>query len=106
MCDDQVALDIHRCLHVVADDPRADATVGHSTRIRIGERNLLVGCGQYLLLQFPELLHLFSKRSDLVLDPLRLLLRQFALLPVGGVESRQIVCNASLHLRDALGEFG
>jgi hypothetical protein len=42
MRDDQMVLGIHRGLHVAAHDPRADAAVCHGTRIRIGERDLLV----------------------------------------------------------------
>jgi hypothetical protein len=43
-------------LHVVADHARAAAARRHRTRVGIGERDLLIGCGQHLLLDRRELL--------------------------------------------------
>ena len=58
---DHVALGIHRCLHVVADDPRSLASAVHRTRIRVRQRDLLIRS----LLQLPaDLAELANVRFD------------------------------------------
>ena len=42
--DDQMVLGIDSGLHVVADEPGVSANGGHRAGIRIGQRDLLIGC--------------------------------------------------------------
>ena len=67
--DDQMVLGVDRGLHVVADDAGAPATGGHRARIRIGQRDLLVGCVLQLLSNLVQALHLLFDRGDLLLEP-------------------------------------
>ena len=46
---------VHRCLDIVADDAAAPARCCHRARIRIGERDLLVGRFKFLRKWYPFL---------------------------------------------------
>ena len=72
MRDDQVVLRVDRGLHIVADDPGALAARGHRASVRVGQRDLLVGCGLHRGFDLLELLHLLLQRRDLLFQPDRL----------------------------------
>lgn len=56
--DDQMMLGVHRRLYVVADQARTAPTRRHGAAVGIGQRDLLIGRGQHLLLDGCELGHL------------------------------------------------
>ena len=99
MGNDQVMIGIHSDLHVVADDARAAAAGCHRATVGVGQRYLLVGRSQHLLLVDGKLAHLLFHLRQLLLEPCHLRGQRFGrLLPVGGVKLAQIAGNALLQL--------
>src|SRR4030088_2103616 len=95
-------LSIHSDLHVVADDARATSARRHRTRIRVGQRNLLIGRGEHLLLDRSQALDLARELGKLLLEMCRLRSKRFRwFLQVGGVELAQIARHALLDLSKA-----
>src|SRR5437899_3007880 len=92
-------LRIHSDLYVIADDARAAPARRHRTRIRVGQRNLLIGRGQHLLVDRFQTLHLGRQLGKLLLEVRRLRSEGFCwFLQVGGVELAQIPRHALLDL--------
>ena len=104
--DDQMMLGVDGHLDVVADDAGALAAGGHRTGIRIGQGDLLVGCGLDLPSHLFERLHLPAQALDLLLEPDCPGLGHIAVLPVGAIQRRQVARDAGLDLLDALGDLG
>jgi len=99
MGNDQVMIGIHSDLHVVADDARAAAAGCHRATVGVGQRYLLVGRSQHLLLVDGKLAHLLLHLRQLLLESRHLRGQRFGrLLPVGGVKLAQIAGNALLQL--------
>ena len=94
---DQMVLGIDRGLHVVADDATVAAL--HRARIRVGQRQLLIGAGEHLRFEHLELLHLLLQGRNLLLQPALLQLCRFRLGPVGRVHRRQVTRDALFDLR-------
>ena len=93
-----LGLDCH--LHVVADDAGAAPARRHRAAVGIGERDLLIGRGQHLLLDRREALHLAFELRELLLELLRLGRERLRrLLQVGRVELAEIARDALLQLR-------
>ena len=89
-------------LDVVAHDTGASAARRHRAGIRIGQRDLLVRCGEHLHLENLEPLHLLLQLRDLLFQAARLGFERLGrLLPIGGVELLQIARDALLDLRHA-----
>jgi len=65
--DDQVMIGVDSGLDIVADHARILAARRHRSRIRIGQRNLLVRRGMNGDFQRLVLAHLLSQRGNLVL---------------------------------------
>ena len=102
MRDDQMMHGVDGNLDVVAHNAGAAAAGRHRAGIRIGQRDLLVRCGEHLHLENVEPLHLLLQHRDLLCQTARLGLERFGrLLPVGGVELLQITRYALLNLRYA-----
>jgi hypothetical protein len=100
MGNDQAMVGIHGDLHVVVDDARAAAARCHRATVEIGQRYLLVGRCQHLLLVDGKLAHLLLHLRQLLVEPCHLrsqCLRR--LLPVSRFKLAQIA-------RDALFELG
>ena len=89
-------------LDVVANDTGASAAGRHRAGIGIGQRYLLVRCGEHLHLENLEPLHLLLQLRDLLFQTVRLGFERLGrLLPVGAVELLQIARDALLDLRHA-----
>jgi hypothetical protein len=87
-------------LHIVADDAGATPARRHRATIRIGERDLLIGRGEHLLLVSRELRHLLLELYKLLFEPGCLRSQGLrGLLPVGGIELGQIPRDALFKLR-------
>src|SRR5207237_8811825 len=85
MRDDQMMRNINSDLDVVAHDTGAPPARRHRAGIRIGQRYLLVRCGEHTSLEGAKALHLLFQLGDLLLEATHLgfeCLRR--LLPVGG----------------------
>ena len=97
--DDQMVLGVDRRLHIVADDAGAAPAGRHRAAVGIGERNLLIGRGQNLLLDSRQLRHFRSQLLEFLFVTHLLQRDDFRwILPVGGVELCQIACHALLQL--------
>jgi hypothetical protein len=72
MGDDQMVLGVYGRLYVVADHAGATAARRHRARIRIRQRDLLVGCLAHHRVQTLEPRHLLFQPLDLLLEPRRL----------------------------------
>src|SRR5258708_39388969 len=84
-------LRIYGDLHVVADDAGAASARRHRTRIRIGQRNLLIGRGEHLLLDRSQALDLARELGKLLLEMRRPRRERFrGLLQIGGVRLARI----------------
>ncbi len=102
MRNDQMMFDVDGDLDVVADDARAATAGRHRAGIGIGQRDLLVRCGEHFYLENLKAPHLLLQLLDLLFEAPRLgFERRGRLLPVGGVELLQIACDAFLDLRHA-----
>ena len=102
MRDDQMMCGVDGNLDVVANDTGATAAGRHRAGIRIGQRYLLVRCGEHLHLENLEPLHLLLQHRDLLFQTARPGLERLGwFLPVGGVELLQIARDALLNLRHA-----
>ena len=101
-----MVLGIDRRLDVVADGAGALAAGCRRPGVRIGQRNLLIGCGFHLPSHLLEGLHLPPQACDLLLEADRLCLGHVVVLTVGLIQGRKIARDARLHLLDALGDFG
>ena len=98
---------IDRDLDIVADHPGPPAAGRHGACIRIGQRDLLVRLCQHLSFQPVKAPHLLLKPGDLLLEPFRFggqYLGRF--LTVGGIELREIPCNALLDLLPSALQLG
>jgi hypothetical protein len=94
-----MALRVNCRLDVVADNagpPRL-----RRTRVRVGKRNLLVGCRVQLHLDLLEASHLFLQGRDLLLQSLRSDLRDGRLLAIRCVHRLKITSDTRLDVAHA-----
>ena len=83
----QMVLGIDSYLHVVADDAGAAAARGHRAAIGIGQRDLLVGRSQHLLLVNRKLAHFLLQLRQLFGEPRHLRGQRLArLLSIGRIK--------------------
>src|SRR5271157_1019775 len=94
--DNEVVLGIDCGLHVVADDPSVLAARCHRTRIRIGQRDLLVLALHHLDTDRTEPRDLFVQFRDFVLEPRNLCLRHRIATAVGSLQLRYVARDALL----------
>ena len=93
-------LGIDRDLHIVAHYAGAAAACRHRATVGIGERDLLVGRSEHLLLVSLKLPHFLFQLRKLLFEPRRLRCKRLRwLLPVGRIELAQIPRHALLKLR-------
>ena len=100
MCHDQMMFGVDRDLHVVANDAGATPARRHGSRVRIGQRDLLIGRSQHLLLIGRELRHLLFQLNELFLEARRLQCERLRwLVTVGRIELAQIPRHTFFELR-------
>ena len=99
--DYEMVLGVDRALDIVADNPAAPAARRHRTRIRIGQRNLLVLGLHHLNIERIQAVDLLTQRRNLFLEPRDLGLRNRRALAIGAVELREITGNAFVNLLQA-----
>ena len=102
MGDDQMVSGVDCGLDVVAHHARAMGLRRHRPCVGIGQRDLLVRCGQHLGLEGAQTLRRFPERGDLAGQALLLgRARDRWLLPVGRVQLLQIAFYLLLYLFQA-----
>ena len=95
---DQVVLRIDGGLHIVADNGGSLAASSHGSRVRIGQRDLLVRRGVHLSSHGFERLHLRLERGDLVLQADRVGFLQFPILSPRRFQRCHVALDAGLDL--------
>ncbi len=104
--DDQVMLALDGGLDVVADDLAAPTGRGHGPGVRVGQGDLIVGCGVDLRFHGLQLRHLGAEQLDLLHQPTGSGLGGLALLTVRHVQGLEITGDVFGHLLDALLQLG
>jgi hypothetical protein len=95
---DQMVLGVDGDLHIVADHAGSAPAGGHGPRIRIGQRDLLVGRVLNRLLHLLQGPHLSAQAGDLLLQADQLDFSDIVLVAVGPVQCRQVTRDAGVDL--------
>lgn len=103
--DDKMMFGVDGSLQVIADNARPTAAAVHRARIRVGERDLMVGNCFDLAFHILQELHVAAQTGELLLDPVCPGFGDFAGLAVSPVECSQVALDAGVHLLDAPGDL-